>query len=51
MDRTLDRMFERLFAVSARFSLVRYSVIHLDSAHSVQITSVHKARLMIYENM
>ena len=38
VDRNLDTTFERLFAVSARFSLVRYSVKDI-----VHITSVRKA--------
>ena len=42
----LNRTFERSFAVSIRFSLVRYSVIE-----SVQLTSVRKAGLMIYERV
>ena len=42
----LNRTFERSFAVSIRFSLVRYSVIE-----SVRLTSVRKAGLMIYERV
>ena len=41
-----SRTFERSFAVSIRFSLLRYSVIE-----SVQLTSVRKAGLMIYERV
>lgn len=42
----LNRTFERSFAVSIRFLLVGYPVIE-----SVQLTSVRKAGLMIYERV
>ena len=46
VDRNVDTTFERLFAVSARFSLIRYSVKDI-----VQITSVRKVMRKLGPNL